>query len=172
MESVRQRSAIIPKYLTIDVEQETYGIPILKVKEIVASRDVTPLPGTPPSVRGVISLRGAILPVVDLRVKFGLPPKAFDKRTSIVILDLTWEGEALALGVIVDAVREVQAIPGDKVSQWTGLELQVSSSYVLGVADTPAGLRILIDVERILTEDEMAAIGEPQQKGATAPTKD
>lgn len=150
-----------PRYLTFEVEGESYGIPILKVKEILGLREITPLPQTPPSVRGVLNLRGLILPVVDLRVKFGLPPRVDSKRTSIVVLDLVWNDEALGIGIVVDAVHEVLAIPENKVSHLSGLETRVKARYIQGVADTPAGIRILLDVDRILTEEDLAALGDP-----------
>lgn len=149
-----------PRYLTFGVEKEVYGIPILKVKEIQGMRTITPLPQTPASVLGIINLRGLIVPVVDLRRKFGLVPQEFDSKTSIIVLDLTWEGEPLLLGVIVDEVHEVQAIPEDKVSRMAGLESKVKARFVSGVADTPAGIRILVEADRILAEEEFASLGE------------
>lgn len=153
-----------PRYLTFEVEREVYGIPILKVKEILGIRDITPLPQTPPSVRGILNLRGLILPVVDLRVTFGLQPRTDTKRTSIVVLDLTWEGEPRPIGIVVDTVHEVQAVPEEKVSRLSGLETRVKARYVQGVADTPAGIRILIDVDQILTDEDILSLAEMETK--------
>jgi len=159
MERTHQ-TATRQRYLTFEVEKEIYGIPILKVKEILAMREITPLPQTPPSVKGVINLRGLIVPVVDLRIKFGLEPKDYTKRTSVIVLDIEGEGETLLMGVVVDAIHEVQVIPEEKVSKLAGLETRVKARYILGVADSPSGIRILIDVDKILTEDDWALLGQ------------
>lgn len=160
MSQNNHKQAAGPRYLTFEVEGEVYGIPILKVKEILGIRDITPLPQTAPSVRGILNLRGTILPVVDLRITFGLAPRADSKRTSIVVLDLSWDGEPRPMGIVVDSVHEVQAIPDEKVSKLAGLETRVKARYVVGVADTPAGIRILIDVDKILTEEDLTALQE------------
>jgi len=151
----QRRAAAGLRYLTFELDREVYAIPILKVKEIVGLRDITPLPQTPPSVVGVINLRGTIIPIVDLRIRFGLGPLPMSKQTSIVVLDVCHQGDPLPMGVIVDRVHEVQAIPDEKVSQLTGLDTRLKARYVRGVADTPAGLRILIDVDQVLDAKEM-----------------
>ncbi len=157
MEHDRNKRAA-QRYLTFEVEGETYGIPILKVREILGLREITPLPQTPAAVKGVINLRGLIVPVVDLRLKFGLAERPFDKRTSIVVVDLPWQGDSLLMGMIVDRVHEVQTVPDDTISRLAGLETRVKAQYILGVADTPSGIRILVDADRILTEEDIAAI--------------
>jgi len=156
--AIDRKNAVGQRYLTFEIEAETYGIPILKVREILGLREITPLPQTPPAVKGVINLRGLIVPVVDLRRKFGLAERAFDKRTSIIVIDLVWRGESLLMGMIVDSVREVQSVPEESVSHLNGLETRVKAQYILGVADTPAGIRILIDVDKVLTEEDIEAI--------------
>jgi len=155
---VPQKTATGHRYLTFGVDGEVYGIPILKVKEIQGVRAITPLPHTPASVLGIINLRGLIVPVVDLRRAFGLEAQDFDRKTSIIVLDLSYEGEPLLLGAVVDVVHDVQAIPDDKISRLTGLESKVRARYIAGVADTPSGIRILVDADRILSEDEFASL--------------
>ena len=149
-----------PRYLTFALEGEVYGVPVLKVKEILGMRAVTPLPQTPDSVLGVINLRGLIIPVLDLRRKFGLPPQEFDRKTSIIVLDLVYQSEALLLGAVVDAVHDVQAIPDDKINRLAGLEARVRAKAIHGVAETPLGIRILVDADHVLTEEELALIAE------------
>ena len=146
------------RYLTFALEGEVYGFPILKVKEILGMRAVTPLPQTSESVLGVINLRGLIIPVIDLRRKFGLAPQVFDRRTSIIVLDLVVEGDPLLLGVVVDAVQEVQTIADDKINRLAGLESKARTSAVQGVAETPLGIRILVDADKILAEEELASL--------------
>jgi len=156
MEQHRRTVAIGQRFLTFEVETEVYAIPILKVKEILGFREITPLPQTAPSVVGVVNLRGTIIPVVDLRIRFGLATQPPTKQTSIVVLDLRLQGEPFFMGVVVDRVREVQVIPAEKISKLSGLETRVKARYVDGVADTLGGLRILIDVDKVLNEDELA----------------
>jgi len=158
MEQHRRSAAVGQRFLTFEVETEVYAIPILKVKEILGFREITPLPQTAPSVVGVVNLRGTIIPVVDLRIRFGLATRPPTKHTSIVVLDLRLHGEPFLMGVVVDRVHEVQVIPAEKISKLAGLETRVKARYVDGVAETPAGLRILIDVDRVLNEDELAEL--------------
>lgn len=153
-----QKSTAGHRYLTFGVDGEVYGLPILKVKEIQGMRPITPLPQTPESVLGIINLRGLIVPVVDLRRKFGLGAQEFDRKTCIIVLDLSFEDEPLLLGVIVDVVHDVQAIPDDKISRLIGLESKVRARYISGVADTPSGIRILVDADQILSEEEFASL--------------
>lgn len=161
----QRRNAAGPRFLTFEVEDEVFAIPILKVKEIVGFREVTPLPQTAPSVVGVINLRGTIIPVVDLRIRFGLGTQAPTKQTSIIVLDLRLHDEPLLMGVVVDRVHEVQVIPVERISRLSGLETRVKARYVDGVAETAVGLRILIDVDKILSEDELADLeGTPQPR--------
>jgi len=164
METKRTRGDAAHRYLTIEVEHEIYAIPILKVKEILGMKEITPLPQTPASVKGVLNLRGRIIPVVDLRVKFGLLSHPPTKTTSIVVLDLVSEKEQLLLGIVVDTVQEVQVILEDKISQLAGLETRVKARYIKSVADTPEGIRILLDVDKILTEDDLAVLDQVPEK--------
>lgn len=158
MDSSPRKTSVGQRYLTFAVDNEDYAIPILKVKEILGFREITPLPQTAASVRGVINLRGLIVPVVDLRIQFGLAPQEESRRTAILVLDLVWEGQTFLMGVVVDAVHEVQAIPEEQISPLFSGGTRVKADFVRGVADTPAGIRILIDVEGILSEKDMQTV--------------
>src|SRR3954454_15011747 len=95
------------KYLTFQLASEEFGIRVLKVREIMGLQDITAVPQTPAHVKGVINLRGKVIPVIDLRLKFGLPPGEYDQRTCIIVAQVQGESGPIQMGVIVDGVSEV-----------------------------------------------------------------
>jgi purine-binding chemotaxis protein CheW len=126
------------KYLTIQVADEHYGVKILRVREIIGMQDITPLPHMPVYVRGVINLRGKIIPVVDLRLRLGMEAVKYTARTCIVVLDLLSgsleEGEMAQTGCIVDTVSEVREIQASAIETPPDLLVDGRSEYVLGLA--------------------------------------
>src|SRR5574344_1946931 len=103
------------RYLTFTLDKNYYGIPILMVNEIIGVVPITTIPKTPASIKGIINLRGKIIPVMDLRIKFGMPEREYDHSTCIIIIHLTVNGEARQVGVIVDIVSEVCDIPASEI---------------------------------------------------------
>jgi len=169
MEPMNHRRAAVvgTRYLTFEVDGEIYAVPILRVKEILGMREITPLPQTPPAIVGVINLRGLIVPLVDLRIRFGVTAMETTKQTCIVVLDLQDRGDLPWLGVVVDRVHEVQVIPDERISKLSGMDQRAKTQYVAGVADTPSGLRIVIDVERILGSEDWNQLEEASPSSQT-----
>lgn len=132
------------KYLVFRLGGESYGIAVLQVREIIRMTAVTAIPQTPDHIRGVINLRGKIIPVVDLRVRFGLSSVEDDGRTCILVVQA---GPRL-VGAVVDWVEEVTAISGGEIEEPPAFGAAPRSEFVLGIAKTKAGVRILLDVER------------------------
>lgn len=149
------------KYLTFALAGEGYGIGILKVKEIIGMMPFTAIPQTPDYVKGVINLRGKIIPVVDLRLKFGLEATAYTERTCIIVVELrTPTGQCLLIGIVVDSVAEVLNIKAEEIEATPGFGFSIKTDYLLGVAKLAAGVRILLDIDKVLSSEEAAALEE------------
>ena len=135
----------IIQLVTFRLGGEEYGVDILKVHEINRMMDITAVPNAPNCIDGVINLRGKVIPVINLRMKFGLPPKEADARTKIVVVDV-----GMAAGMIVDSVSEVLRIPSDIVEPPPPMTASIGSEYILGVGKLKDRLLILLDIERLL----------------------
>ena len=141
------------KYLTFLLGSEGYGVDIRMIREIIGIMDITPLPDSDPSVRGVINLRGRIIPVVDLRTRFGLPEVPFTERTCIVVVDLPkGGGERTLVGAVVDAVSEVTNIPSGDVEPAPEMGMGADASAIRGIAKLKERVVILLDIEKALAK--------------------
>jgi len=141
------------KYLTFALGNEEYGISVLKVREIIKIMDITSVPQLPPYVKGVINLRGRVIPIVDLRIKFGLPPVAYSERTCIVVVELNVGEGAGLIGLIVDAVHDVLAISPDDLTGAADLYGGREPGYVESLARVKGRVRILLNIDRMLVSD-------------------
>jgi purine-binding chemotaxis protein CheW len=145
------------QYLTFYLAGEEYAIGILRVKEILEYDTLTPVPQTPPSIRGVINLRGRVVPVVDLAAKFGLPPSPLTKRTCIVIVEVTLDGHPTVMGVLADAVSQVMDLaPGD-IAAPPVFGTRVRVDYLQGMGKVGKKFILLLDVDRVLAAPELRA---------------
>jgi len=146
------------QYLTFALGDEEYGVAILNVQEIKGYAPVTPIPNTPPWVRGVMNLRGTIVPVIDLRLRLGMPAADYGPFTVIVVLAVG----SKVVGAIVDAVSDVLSIPDGQVQQTPDLGVAIDVRFVGGIAQADAKLVILLDAEALLRHDDLAALDEPR----------
>jgi len=146
------------KYLTFTLAQEEYGLEILKVREIIGMMDITAIPQTPDFVKGVINLRGRVIPVIDLRLKFGLPPMEYGERTCIIVVEVHSDLGALQMGVVVDSVSEVLNILGGDIEPPPAFGTRIKTHYILGIAKTKGSIKILLDIDRVLTAEELVGI--------------
>lgn len=147
------------QFLSFTVAGSDYGLPILKVREILSYEGSTPVPGTPPSIRGVVNVRGAVVPVVDLAVKFGRGTTDVTTRTCVLVVDAGAGTETITLGILAAAVNEVvELAPGD-VEPPPSFGTGVRIDYLLGLGKTAAGFVLLLELERVLSasEAELAA---------------
>lgn len=142
-------SALAGKYLTFALAHEEYGLPVLKVREIIKVLDITPVPQAPHHVKGVINLRGKVIPVVDLRLKFGFASKAYDERTCIIVVEVASQASKVMMGVVVDAVSEVLTITADDIECTPEFGEQVNTDYMKGVAKIKGRVKFLLDLDRI-----------------------
>jgi purine-binding chemotaxis protein CheW len=146
------------KYLTFTLAEEEYGIGILKVKEIIGMLAITTVPQTPNYMRGVINLRGKVIPVMDLRLKFGMESMDYTERTCIIVVEITGENKKIQLGMLVDAVSEVLNIKSGDIEDTPNFGNHLNTDYILGMAKTGGKVKILLDIDKVLIDCELAAI--------------
>jgi purine-binding chemotaxis protein CheW len=146
------------KYLTFTMANEDYGLEILKVREIIGMMDITAIPQTPHYVKGVINLRGRVIPVIDLRLKFGMPPMEYGERTCIIVVEVVSDLGALQMGVVVDSVSEVLNINGEEIEPSPSFGSRIKTQYIMGIAKAKGSIKILLDIDRVLTSEELAGI--------------
>ena len=146
------------KYLTFSLAQEEYGIGILKVKEIIGMMPVTSVPRTPEFVKGVINLRGKVIPVMDLRLKFMMEPIAYSDRTCIIVVEIDSESGTVLIGIVVDAVSEVLNIKEEEIEASPSFGTKLNTDYILGMAKIGGGVKILLDIDRVLSTKEIQAL--------------
>ena len=144
----------VHKYLTFALGHGEYGLDILRVKEIIGLMEITSVPRMPECVRGVINLRGKVIPVVDLRIKFGMDKASDTQETCIIVADL---GSTL-MGIVVDRVREVLDISSDDIENPPALGGEVDTRFILGIGKTKEKVVILLDIERVLSFDSEGAV--------------
>ena len=141
------------KYLTFALAEEEYGLPVLKVREIIKSMDVTAVPQVPAHVKGVINLRGKVIPIVDLRIKFGLPAQEPTERTCIVVVEIQAEERRLMLGTVVDCVSEVLNISTEEIEPTPDFGQRLDTDYLQGVAKIKGKVKLLLDLDKVLSAD-------------------
>ena len=138
------------KFLTFSLAGEEYGIGILKVREIIGMMTVTPVPQTPEFVKGVINLRGKVIPVIDLRLRFGLEASAYTERTCIIVVEIDGDSGSVPMGIVVDAVSEVLNIRGADIEDTPTFGVQLNTDFILGMAKTGGEVKILLDIDKVL----------------------
>ncbi|MBI5659644.1 MAG: chemotaxis protein CheW [Nitrosomonadales bacterium] len=148
------------QYLTFLLGEEMFAIPILNIKEIIEYGTLTTVPMMPEFIRGVINLRGSVVPVVDLSVRFGRKAAAATKRTCIVIIEIESEDEKQDVGVVVDSVSEVLEIQHSDIEQAPSFGARVRSDFIRGMGKIAGRFVIILDVNRVLSIDEMAMLGQ------------
>lgn len=143
------------KYLVFHLSREEFGIRVLKVREIMGVLDITAVPQTPVYVKGVINLRGKVIPVVDLRLKFGLPETEYTQRTCIIVVNVEQEGTSMLMGTVVDGVAEVLNLVPDDIEDTPDFGSGVPTPYLLGMAKIKGKVKILLDIDQVLTSQEL-----------------
>ena len=146
------------KYLTFSMAEEEYGIGILKIKEIIGMMPITTVPKTPEFVKGVINLRGKVIPVVDLRLRFGMEAIDYTERTCIIVVEIEGVSGTVMIGIVVDAVSEVLNINGDEIEDTPTFGAKLDINYILGMAKMEGGVKILLDIDQVLSAVEVAAL--------------
>jgi purine-binding chemotaxis protein CheW len=138
------------KYLTFFLGKEEYGLMILKVQEIFGMMPITPVPRMPDHTLGVINLRGKVIPVMDLRRRFGMAPEAVTEQTCIIVV----HSDSLQMGVLVDKVSEVLDIDGGDIEEPPAMGSGVTSNFILGIGKADNGVKLLLDIDKVLAEGD------------------
>ena len=146
------------QYLTFLLGGETFAIGILNVKEIIEYGNVTTVPMMPDFVRGVINLRGAVVPVIDLAMRFSRPASPITRRSCIVLIEVEAEGEQYYIGITVDAVNEVLEIPGSEIEPPPTFGAKIRSDFIGGMGKIEGKFVIILDADKVLSVDEMASL--------------
>ena len=152
--------ALSGKYLVLNLDSTAYGIKISKVKEIIGITEITTVPRTPAFVKGVINLRGKVIPIVDLRVKFDITATAYHDRTCIIVVEFNGSAESVPIGLVVDEVTEVAHVNGEDVEDTPAHGIGLTSDYIIGMAKSEGTINVLLDIDKVLNADEQALLKE------------
>ena len=166
-QAVQAMAAKEGKYLTFTLAKEEYGIGIRKIKEIIGMMPITTVPQTPDFVKGVINLRGKVIPVIDLRIKFGMEAMDYTERTCIIVVEIEGQSglsavpaqaDTVMIGIVVDSVSEVLSIKGEDIEDTPTFGTRLNTDYILGMAKMEGGVKILLDIDRVLSDEEIAVL--------------
>ena len=147
------------KYLTFRLGDESYGVPVLKVREIIRLTAITAVPQMPNYIKGVINLRGKVIPVVDLRTKFGFADAGTTERTCIVVVQVELGNQTKALmGLVVDGVEEVAQINNEEIEETPDFGTGLSTAYILGMAKVKNLVKTLLDIDKVVAAEQLESI--------------
>ena len=146
------------KYLTFALGPEEYGLEILKVREIIGYMDITGVPQTPCYVKGVINLRGQVIPVIDLRTKFCMEIAKVTEETCIIVVETVQNNRNFSTGIIVDRVQEVLNIAGGNIEEAPNFGSTINTDFILGMGKVGNSVKILLDIDKVLTDDNLSEL--------------
>ena len=156
MDAIQRRDDVLLQLVTFSTGDEEFGVDILRVQEIIRTMAITKVPKAPEFVEGVINLRGKVIPIIDLRRRFGLQSKAHDKHTRIIVIEIN----TMIVGFVVDSVSEVLRIPTSTVEPPPPVVAGLESEYISGVGKLEDRLLILLDLDRLLSRADIDALGQ------------
>lgn len=149
------------KYLTFLLNEEEYAVEILKVQEIIQMQKVTPVPGAPNFIRGVINLRGKVIPVVELRRKFHMADLVDTEKTVIIVMLIENEdGTSTTMGIIIDDVKEVMDVAAESIEKTPALGANIETGFIMGICKSEGGVKMLLDINKVLSNSELQAISQ------------
>ena len=156
-EEIKKHEVDLLQLVTFRIGEEEFGVDILRVQEIIRIMEITRVPKSPDFVEGVINLRGKVIPIIDLRKRFGLEVKEHDKHTRIIVIEMN----NMIVGFVVDAVSEVLRVPADTVEPPPPAVMGgIDSEYISGVGKLEDRLLILLDLDKLLSQEEQAELGQ------------
>jgi len=167
--SIQERAG---KYLTFRLAAEEYGLEILKVREIIGLMNITQVPRTPAHIRGVINLRGKVIPVLDLRNKFGMGITEDTEETCIIVVEVNLKGESVMMGIVVDAVSEVLDIQEEEIEDAPAFGTNVDTKFILGIGKVKNEVKILLDIDEVLTAQDITMLQGTGAKSGNKAVKD
>jgi purine-binding chemotaxis protein CheW len=158
----KQEASTAGQFLTFFIAGEEYAASILKVREVIEYDTITNVPNTPAWIRGVVNVRGSVLPVVDLGVKFGLPPSTISRFSCIVITEVDSDDEKLTLGVLADSVSRVVEFTSEEIEAPPPFGTRVKIEYLLGLGAIGKKFCQILDIDKVLSADELLAVTDSQ----------
>lgn len=158
LEATEVGEKIAGKYLTFKLAEEEYGLEILKVQEIIQMQEVTHVPKTPSFVRGVINLRGKVIPVIELKKKFGMDAIDDTDKTCIIVVQIGEGDNTMTIGVIIDAVSEVLDIGAENIQETPSFGSDVNTDFILGIGKIGDNVKMLLDIDKVLSTADVTAI--------------
>ncbi len=150
----KELSELEGKYLTFILNEEIYGIEILKVREIIGLMDITNVPQTPDYMKGVINLRGKVIPVIDLRLKFTMQEEEHTQETCVIVVEV----DGTSIGIIVDSVSEVSDIEGKSIEVAPRFGQGIDTTFIMGLGKVKEKIIILLDIETVLSAEELEMV--------------
>lgn len=158
------------KYLTFKLGNEEYGLEIIRVTEIIGLMEITPVPRTPDYIRGVINLRGKVIPIVNLRRKFAMEDAEDTEITCIIVVDVQINGDIVQMGIVVDSVSEVLDIREDEIEDTPSFGSEFDANFILGIAMKNNAVKILLDIDMVLSSQGLLEIKDfiPEEVGSTS----
>jgi len=155
---LRSKTERAGKYLAFHLGSEEFGIQVLKVREIMGIQEITAVPHTPLHTKGVINLRGKVIPVMDLRLKFGMPELAYTQRTCIIVTEIAGENANIFIGAVVDGVSEVLNLTPADIEDTPDFGGDVKTSALLGMAKVKGKVKILLDIDAVMTQQDIRGL--------------
>ncbi len=152
----KETSSVEGKFLTFVLGEEIYGIEILKAREIIGLMDITTVPQTPDYMKGVINLRGKVIPVIDLRMKFSMQEEAHTQETCVIVVEVN----STSIGIIVDSVSEVSDIGGGEIENAPKFGQNIDTSFIMGLGKVKDKIIILLDIDAVLSSAELEMVEE------------
>ncbi len=149
------KQGLAGKFLTFSLGSEEYGITILQVKEIVGIMEITGVPNMPFYMKGVVNLRGRVIPIMDLRLKFSMPAQEYDARTCIIVAEINKGGSAGLVGIVVDSVSEVLNFTDEEIEPPPSLSTADNNNYILAMAKRNTQVKILLDIDKVINTDDI-----------------
>jgi purine-binding chemotaxis protein CheW len=146
------------KYLTFTLGDQEFGIDILKIREIVGMAPIRSIPQTPAAIKGVINLRGKVIPIMDLRLRFGMPEREYTDRTCIIVLEHEIDDRTVQMGIVVDTVSEVLPMRASEIEETPHFGASIDTKHILAIAKMESGVKILLDIDYVLTGREQVAV--------------
>lgn len=156
------------QYVTFSLGEESFGVEVTRTREILGLTPVTKVPQTPEYLLGVINLRGQVVPVVDMRLKLGLPANLETEDTCIIVVEVQVDGESIIVGALVDAVREVLEIRSDQIEPPPRLGTRLNTEFIKGMVKVDETFLILLDIDRVFTADELVLLQDNTDQSSAA----
>ena len=157
-QTIRSTAGMEGEYLIFSVDEEEYGIEILKIMEITDMMPITTVPRTPEYIKGVINLRGKVIPVVDLRRRFGMNPIVYNERACIIVVEIEGQADSVLTGILVDTVRVVVNIKRKDIEKTPPFDARLNTDYIIGMTRMEEGIKILLDIDKVISAQEVEAL--------------